>query len=557
MLFIAPHGHPSLHSCEVRTATMQCNRHQNDRFTFYYDGTYNLINLAEGKALVSGTGYCGKQEILACTTTLQLSNFLKEAVGFFTVVFIAADRFEVTTSLYRHKDVFYWQAGNEWLVADTLTGFDRTIGRRNLNARYAREFVLDSLASGPETLFEGVYQVEIGTTIAFDGCVGIKRTVGNFPSAPKEGLAEELICNIRRFAAGKDRVIVRFSGGIDSSLILAAAKEALGSCEAIHTIIPEERQNTEFGIAEKVAQDLGCKLRILHSEYWLSHPRRSQFCGSKSVTSPFDVYPFSHDATDRSGAFLESFERIDTSRTLFLSGQGGDNVFLQNPPPYIVKDALFSRGPHAFAQEAIKFCRLKNVPLLDVIRKAFWNQTAGADVAERLIDVPATPPHLLLERHRPKTAKYYHLRSILEALQQYETSTEFGVSSLHPLLFQNVISSALSIEPHDLYSKRFDRMPQRQVLHSRYHLDVAWRRTKKAATSAVFMFFMNNKDLIHDTLVDGFIAPALSVDHAWLRKEIDYNGSVAITDSFALFYNMLRLEIFCRQHCAKLNFIAD
>ncbi|WP_349963181.1 asparagine synthase-related protein [Rhizobium sp. ZPR3] len=551
MLFIAPTSHPSLHSLEVQTATRPCTEYNNGRSTFYFDSEYDVLNLSDGIALVSGTGYVGDRQMTACTSTCELSTFLKEAVGFFTVISISPDSFEVTTSLYRHKDIFYWRDEDHWLLADTLTPFDTTIGRRGLNAAYARDFVLDTLASGQETLFDGVYQVEIGSTVTFNDSGGVERTLGNFPSRPKQELAQEIISNIRRFSHAKDRVIVRFSGGIDSSLILAAAKEALGSCEAVHTIIPEESQNTEVEIAQKVAQDLGCDLRVLHSEYRLSAVRR-RFYGSKSVTSPFDVYPFSHDTTDRSAAFLEGFEESVTDRTLFLSGQGGDNVFMQNPTPYIVKDALV-HGPFAFVQEAIKFSRLKNVPLFDVIKRAFAKETASSEFVERLIEVPSTRPHLALEKHSRNTAKYYHLRSILEALQQYETSREFGVTSLHPLLFQNIVSSALDIKPSDLYSERFDRMPQRQLLHSRYKLDVAWRRTKKAATSAVFMYFMNNKNLIHDTLVNGVIAPALNVDPTWLQKEIEYNGTVAITDYFAMFYNMLRLEIFCRQHSAKLN----
>ncbi|MDQ1199168.1 asparagine synthase-related protein [Agrobacterium sp. SORGH_AS 787] len=551
MLFIAPLNHPSLHSIEVQTAIERCARYENEQSTFHYDGDYSVLHLTDGIALVSGTGFVGDQDIMACITTRELAAFLKEAVGFFTVISIRPDSFEVTASLYRHKDVFYWQGEDQWLLADTLTPFDRTIGPRGLNVAYARDFVLDSLASGQETVFDGVYQVEIGSTVKFSQSGGVERTLRNFPSPPKQELAQQIIGNIRRFGLGKDRVIVRFSGGIDSSLILAAAKEALGSCEAIHTIIPEESQNTEVEIAQKVARDLGCDLQVLQSEYRLSAPR-DQFCGSKSVTSPFDVYPFSHDATDRSAAFLEGFDEGVTDRTLFLSGQGGDNVFMQNPTPYVVKDAL-SRGPFAFVREAIKFSRLKNIPLLDVIKRAFAKETASSEFVERVVDAPATLPHLALEKHSPDTSKYYHLRSILEALQQYETSKEFGVTSLHPLLFQNVIASALHTEPSNLYSERFDRMPQRQLLHSRYHLDVAWRRTKKAATSAVFMFFMNNRSLIQNTLVDGMIAPALNVDQAWLRKEIDYNGTVAITDYFAMFYNMMRLEIFCRQHSGKLR----
>ncbi|MFA1676899.1 asparagine synthase-related protein [Rhizobium mongolense] len=554
MLIIAPHAYFSSHSPEVQAAIKDCEIFKNERFSFFHDRAYAALDLIDGHALMSGTGFCDGREIrsLKGSTRRQLLDCVQEAVGFFTIVLISSSSFTVISSLYRHRDIFYWQYDSQWLVTDDLAVLDNTIGRRSLNIGYVRDFVLDNLASGPETIFEGVYQVELGTSVTFSGASGIERAVANLPSPPKQGLAEMMVDNIRRFAAGKNRVIVRFSGGLDSSLILALTKEALGGCEALHTIIPEESQNTEVDIAQSVARQLGCELKVLHSKYMLSDLRK-EFRGSKRVTSPFDVYPFSHDATDRSGAFLENFEHEDLDRTLFLSGQGGDNVFVQNPSPFVVKDALFEHGPIAFAHEAVKFSRLKNTSILDVMRKAFGQQAANVEFVKRLVDAPSTQPHLMLEKRRQNSAKYYHVRSVLEALQQYETCMEFGVASLHPLLLQNVISSALNVDPRNLYSERYDRMPQRQLLHARYKVDVAWRRTKKAATSAVFLFFMNNKDLIHDTLVDGVIAPALRVDRGWLRSEINYNGTIAITDYFAMFFNMLRLEIFCRQHSAKLK----
>jgi hypothetical protein len=554
MLIIAPHNCFRGQSWKGHSAGGAHLFLQNDAFSFSFDDSFVLLGLSDAQAVVSGRAFSAGQpiEALQDLRSQQLIEHLREAVGFYTVVIIWGSSFTVITSLYRHKDIFYWHWQGQWIVTDDLAAIDATIGPRTLNVRYLRDFVLDDIASGPETIFEGVSQVELGTAVTFSSGRNPDRVIANLPCRPRQGLIDVLIENIKLFGAGMERVIVRFSGGLDSSMILAVTKEALLACEALHIILPEEQQNSELEAAVEVAAQLQCDLGILNSEYRLSE-RRETFSGTRQVRSPFDVYPYSKNATDRSDAFLEGFTRDTLGRTLFLSGQGGDNVFLQNPSPRVVRDALIEHGPVGFIHEALKYSRLKSLSFLSVLQKAFAKEEVGADYGRSMVRAPRTEPHLMLRELRKKSAKYQHRRSILEALHQYETGMEFGVMSLHPLLLQNVISIALTFDPRDLYSERYDRIVQRQQLFDRYKLDVAWRRTKKGATSAVFLFLMNNKDSIRHILLNGVVAPALQIDEEWLQEEITYNGTVALNDNFTLIFNMLRLEIFCRQHATRIR----
>ncbi|MBP2568752.1 asparagine synthase-related protein [Agrobacterium tumefaciens] len=552
MLVIVPHAYRDLVAARMNGTIPKTSAHiVNDGHTFYFDGCFVSIPLNNGTALFSAPSImrhvtAGKENLLAGDFISSLQN----AVGPFLAVVVTDTEFSIVSSLYRHRDVFYWNYEEQWCATDDLSVVETLSDRRSLNVSFARDFVLDTLACGPETMFEGLHQVELGTSHTFTLEGGVRRKLINLPAPPQADLAEVLIENISHFAAGKERVIVRFSGGLDSSLILAATMEAIGSCEALHTIIPEDSQHTELDIAEDVARNLGCKLNVLRSSYRLSDARK-EFRGTRTVSSPFDVYPFSRDATDRSGAFLEGFSTEDKDRAIFLSGQGGDNVFMQNPPLAIVKDALFEHGPIAFGRETIKLSRLKSISIFEILHRAFSRNTS--QVQKRIVDARPTKPHLLIENLSSTSARYQYLRSIFEALQQYETFDEFGVASIHPLLLQNMVALAINIDIRSLYSARYDRMPQRKQLHSRYNLDVSWRRTKKSATGAVFLYFMNNRDVIRDTLLDGIVAPALAIDRRWLQNTIDYNGTVAITDDFALVYNLLRLEIFCQQHAGKLR----
>lgn len=554
MLLFAPHVNLLALAEKISTFSENHKIIKNQVFTICYGADYKLVELADGQALISGSGFYGTANIsdFKDISRSQLTKYITDTVGYFSAVIISERNIALFSSLYRYKDIFYWKYQGEWFVSDDLSNLNQTVGPCNFNIGYMRDFVLDCSTFGPETIFEDISQIELGTVVTFSEKLGLERAIGNFPLSSQQPLIDTLMNNIKLFILEKTRVIVRFSGGLDSSLILGIAKELVNDCGAVHIIIQEEVHSTEVEIAQQIAEYLKCPLSIIQSKYSLSAKRKC-FSGSKTITSPFEVYPYSDDATDRKGAFLGDISVSEPEKTLFLSGQGGDNVFIQNPPPVVIKDTLLAHGPWACVREAVKYSRLKNTPIFDVLRKAFKSEILHADYMPCLFDAPEVETHLLLHNERKGSAKFYHIRSILEAYQQYETPIEFGVTSLHPLLLQNIVAMAFNVEVSDHYTNMYDRIIERQLLYDRYATDVAWRRTKKSSSIAVFKFFMNNKDLIYDTLAGGLVAPALSIDLGWLRQEIDYNGSVTLRDSFGIIINLLRLEIFCQQHSSRLK----
>lgn len=73
---------------------------------------------------------------------------------------------------------------------------------------------------------------------------------------------------INELLAKYDRVLVAFSGGIDSTLVLDAALKVLG-CEKVTAVVANSALFTdeEFNKAVKLAQDLGANVKTVELDY--------------------------------------------------------------------------------------------------------------------------------------------------------------------------------------------------------------------------------------------------------------------------------------------------
>lgn len=98
-------------------------------------------------------------------------------------------------------------------------------------------------------------------------------------NAQREALIEAL--------RGYGRVIVAFSGGIDSTVVAQAAHEALGNAAIAVTAVSESLATGELEEAEKLALKIGISHRVIRTEefadpnYLRNQPDRCYFCKSE------------------------------------------------------------------------------------------------------------------------------------------------------------------------------------------------------------------------------------------------------------------------------------
>lgn len=86
---------------------------------------------------------------------------------------------------------------------------------------------------------------------------------------------------------GYGRVVVAFSGGIDSTVVAQAAYEALGDAAIAVTAVSESLAAGELAEAEEIARKIGIRHRVIRTEefadpnYLRNQPDRCYFCKSE------------------------------------------------------------------------------------------------------------------------------------------------------------------------------------------------------------------------------------------------------------------------------------
>src|SRR5512137_30974 len=81
------------------------------------------------------------------------------------------------------------------------------------------------------------------------------------------GAADEKQARLQAILCGLGRVVVAYSGGVDSSYLLAAAVDALGSDNVLAvTVASELTPEREVALAQETAARLGAKHQLLSLE---------------------------------------------------------------------------------------------------------------------------------------------------------------------------------------------------------------------------------------------------------------------------------------------------
>jgi hypothetical protein len=526
---------------------------KNEIYTCWYGVEFRQYRLENGSCLlISGNIFGLSDTYFSGKSEETVENTLKEAVGYFIAVILNNDSFSICSSLYRFEDIFYWNDEAGWWICSDLALLPHLNKTAGLSTSFLRDFALDHISFGKATAFDGIYQVEIGAYLTFAGGGLLTKKVGNYPTIAENDFVEITTNNLRYLAARETPAILAFSGGLDSSLVLGSARAAHLPVSALHVIGLEDSSSTEIDFAYQAAHEFGVEMKVLHSKFGLAGVR-DYFEFSRNVSSPYDVYPFSLDATDRKMMYHEQLDFLGLQDAIFLSGQGGDSVFLQNPEPVLLKTLLKQRRLISFFRETFKLSSMRNTPIFETLREAFCFDGSYVDGAQNMLRTSASPSHFLLEGNDLTKERFYHIRGILEALYAHERPSEAGMLTLHPLLFQNVVSKAISVPIEASYSKQYDRILERQALYDRFGVSVSWRRSKRSASNAIFLFLKYNTEAIVRTLCGGIVAAKLEIDDGWLRQQIVYNSTVGLTPSIGLLINLLRLEIFLKGHIATIR----
>jgi asparagine synthase (glutamine-hydrolysing) len=334
-------------------------------------------------------------------------------------------------------------------------------------------------------------------------------------------LREEILQTVR-LLAGNERVILRLSGGLDSSIVGACLAQAGADVRAL-TFATRSRDGDERRFARAAADHYGFELGELHE-------------GDLDFSFRPDGDPLRRPPNPLLQPLRRAFVSASTASGgagVVLDGGGGDNVFgsLNSAAPVV--DALLAQGPREAFTTSRDIASLHGCTLWRVARAATkcWRRGSGIGWPEdRSFLLPRSDGEhsdvhpWLAEAKGMLPGSALHLRMIVGAHHFLEDPAPGQPAGLHPLLAQPILELCLRI-PSWLWSAGGrDRSVARAAFRGLVPDAILDRRTKGTLESMFVKGYMAKRAELRDLLLSGRLVEEGIVDPASLKAYLDREG---------------------------------
>ncbi|MGH8812662.1 MAG: asparagine synthase-related protein, partial [Advenella sp.] len=342
--------------------------------------------------------------------------------------------------------------------------------------------------------------------------------------------------NLEAISREFEALTLHFSGGLDSSFLFAVMSHKNIDFEAEHHMPIEGEHSSEVNIAEDYCKKFNKELKKVTFDGTATLALPSV----KIVNFPYDIPVYSVDSC-----------REYRPRHCVVNGQGGDNVLLQNPPYMVGSDILKKSGIRLALKKIIQLSALKKsnfykllaLNLLTYIR--IWEQfTPYVKFPTWLPRSEGTQQqhHPLLHNHDPSSAKYEHIKRMLDSLYSTKQGNRMGQRSFSPLLFQNIIAFMIECECETTYNAQLDRLMPRKELSTLVDAPIITRTQKKPSTDLIFCLLHDNAKVFRDFLIGGRLVKKLKINVMHLNRSIIGNTETGLTDDLQFLLRLYQLE---------------
>ena len=261
-------------------------------------------------------------------------DMLQKLEGMFAVAIFDKKRKKLVLARDRmgEKPLFYYWDGENFVFASTLSPimkypyFKKVIKTNVLSAYLCNLFIM-----APDTIFENVWKLEAGEYLIWEnGSIRINHYWNAWEKYQEQ--SENRVMDFGEVKSSLDRLISKsvqrrmvadvpvgifLSGGIDSSLVAAAAQQQSKTPVKTFTIGFNEKEKDEAPRARKIAEYLGTD----HTEMYISH---------EDIINLVDDIPkyFDEPFADSSQIPTMLVSKLAREKvTVALAGDGGDELF--------------------------------------------------------------------------------------------------------------------------------------------------------------------------------------------------------------------------------------
>jgi asparagine synthase (glutamine-hydrolysing) len=383
-VFISQHcnlGHTRLSIIDLSTNANQPMTSACGRYVIVYNGeVYNYNEIANELKYKTGINFTTNSdtEIILEAYSHYGDDFIHRLNGMFAIAIFDKEKREL--KIYRDrlgiKPLHYYFDGKNFAFASEIKALKEIKSiALNINYNSIATFLNIGFVPQPESIYSEIKKLAPGSLLKFDGnSLEINKYWSIEEKVEKEIITDErkaivllsdLLASSVQYQLKSDVPFGIFlSGGIDSSLVSALAKQLSGTKINTFSIGFEEAKFNESDYAKSVANHLG----TLHHELIVSYKNAINL-----IETYFDTYdePFA----DSSGIPTLLVSKLAKQNvTVTLSGEGGDELFmgygfynwaerLNNPAIKLLKKSLrygFSKMSNRFQRASHLFENNKN-----------------------------------------------------------------------------------------------------------------------------------------------------------------------------------------------------
>lgn len=459
---------------------------------------------------------CGGQEKLVIRDPAGGLECLTATVGRVVLFFSAAEDYLELCSSPRDID---WEFVVSSLIR--LTPEVRRTGFKGITRLLRGERATIRLARvESETLWDPMDIIRSGAISNVEESIDLTRTVTR-------------AC-VRSWASLHQNIIVRLSGGLDSSIVLGCLRDATfhGRITCVHSYYSRGSNSDEREYARLAAAAAGVPLL----EYELdTRVHRSELEQIPRGPSPISFLPIL--AGDRG---MRTIAR-DRGVQALLSGEGGDEVFFESAPRYACRDHVWTHGfNRGLILIAMREALMERNSLWQVLLQAgkallsdpghAFTSTLFDGALSEFIDADAQlsalkeglfVPAWIRRDMRISPGKVWQIW----AISYPNVSMGFfdrreGPDDLNPLFSQPLIELCLRIPTTTLSVGGRDRAIARLAFSECVPLRILRRRTKAVVDEYLAHIVQANSGLIRERLFDGTLARRNLLNRANLERAL-------------------------------------
>lgn len=403
---------------------------------------------------------------------------------------------------------------------------------------------------GHETALQGVSTVLPGERLRLNGPGdrmnhellwsapdAASRSLHEDPSFAQERLRETVQATVRAWASCYDGLLMRLSGGVDSSIVLSCLREgdtpARVNCLNYHS---PGADSDERHYARLAAGKAGRRLIELE--------RDTSFRLERTLAIARTPTPSNY--VGRMTARTDAQTAADCSAAAMFTGGGGDQLFFEFLTWWPAADYLQVRGlDRGFAAVAVDAARLGRTSVWQVLRHAFAERLRPSrvtvDVAAQLTllsdDTQRTPlatgrfvhPALLRPAKVPigkltQAWQLMHPGSYYDPLER-----EAAPETVHPLLSQPLVELALKLPTWELTRGGHGRALARRAFADGLPPEIATRRAKGGMEEHVRLVLLRNLDFARSMLLDGCLVRQGILDRKRVEAALENRPTATMT----------------------------